>query len=470
MAHFMDSSAFARTGIVACAGALAALMIAGCEGKYGTTQPATPSLDAQLRQTLGNWGAVPIGPVPAQNPALVDLGRALFFDKLLSGNRDVSCASCHSPAMHIGDGLSLAVGTGATVSGTMRSLGSGRQFSPRNAPSLLNEGLGLFYLFWDGRVNEEGGPGGQFKTSTSIPLPAGVANLIAAQAMFPVVNRDEMRGKPGDLDRFGAPNELAQLGDSAFAGVWKGIMTRVLAVPQYVAKFNAAYPGIPTNALGFEHAANAIAAFEVQAFTRTGSPFDHYLARDDGALSTEAKRGALLFFGRARCSQCHSGPLLGGQQFASVAAPQLGPGVGASAPLDAGRGNVVGAGPSQTFWQFFFRVPPLRNVELTAPYMHDGAYPTLEAVVHHYNDVDKALRTYDPTTQLDPSVRSLYHGDATTINTLLNSLDGRLRQPLQLKDDELAQLVTFLKSLTDPSARDLSGIAPASVPSGLPVP
>src|SRR5439155_10431991 len=127
----------------------------------------------------------------------------------------------------------------------------------------------------------------------------------------------------------------------------------------------------------FEHAANAIAAFEVETFTKTNSAFDRYLARDDNALSVDAKRGALLFFGKARCSSCHNGPTLGGQSFASSAVPQLGPGTGTAAPLDAGRGDPAVSGVPQTP-RFFFRIPPLRNVELTAPYMHNGAYATLE--------------------------------------------------------------------------------------------
>jgi cytochrome c peroxidase len=101
--------------------------------------------------------------------------------------------------------------------------------------------------------------------------------------------------------------------------------------------------------------------------------------------------------------------------------------------------------------------------------MHDGAYATLEAVVHHYNNVDSAVKSYD-VSQLEPSLRSSYHGDAATIKTLLSSLDGRLQQPLALTEDEHKTLVAFLKSLTDPSARDMSGVIPTSVPSGLPVP
>src|SRR5262249_37044178 len=161
---------------------------------------------------------------------------------------------------------------------------------------------------------------------------------------------------------------------------WKATIARVLAVSAYVEKFNAAYPGIPTTQLGFEHAANAIAVFEIASFSKTDSPFDRYLARDDNALSPDAKRGALLFFGKAGCVPCHNGPLLGGQQFTNTGVPQLGPGVSPSAPLDAGRGDIVAGGPPQS-GRFTFRVSPLRNVELSAPYMHDGVYATLEAVV-----------------------------------------------------------------------------------------
>ena len=139
-----------------CAAAL--LLATACERSSSVEPPLDPTLDVELRQTLGQWGAVPIGPVELQNPALVDLGQSLFFDKILSGNRDISCATCHEPSLHAGDGLSLAVGTGGSGSGAARTLGAGRQFVPRNAPSLLNQGLGFFYLFWDGRVNEEMGP------------------------------------------------------------------------------------------------------------------------------------------------------------------------------------------------------------------------------------------------------------------------------------------------------------------------
>ena len=445
--------------------ALAVLPLAvGCKDGYTVSDPpADLTLDAQLRQTLRGWGVVPILAVAPQNPALVDLGRSLFFDKVLSGNRDIACATCHTPEDHATDALSLAIGTGGTGIGATRTLGPGRQFVPRNAPTLLNQGLGQFYLFWDGRVNEEGGIG-RFKAPPGIVFPSQVSNLLAAQAMLPVLNRIEMRGMPGDRDVSGAPNELATISDASPTEIWAAATKRLVAIQEYQAKFTAAYPSIPVSSLRFEHAANAIAAFQVQALTRVNSPFDQFLAGNDRAMSVEEKRGGLLFFGKARCSQCHSGPLLGGQQFANVGAPQIGPGVGAAAPLDIGRGEQF------TFkeYKFAFRVQPLRNVELTAPYMHSGAYPTLETVVRHYNNADSAQRSYD-RSRLSPAVAAMYHGDAATVQSVLETLDFRLREPLRLTLVEQGQLVAFLKSLTDPAARDLRSIAPASVPSGLSV-
>jgi cytochrome c peroxidase len=451
---------------------IAVALVAACDSNSidgPTTPEPTATLDVQVRQAIQPWGVVPLLPVVENNAALVDLGRALFFDKALSGNRDVACATCHNPATEAGDGRSLAVGTGAVVIGGLRTLGVGRQFTPRNAPSLFNSGLGLFYMFWDGRVSEFGGPTGRFRTPTDVTLPAGVSTLLAAQAMLPVTNRVEMRGEPGDKDVFGNANELALLPDTANAAIWNAVMRRLLSYSGYVEKFNAAYPGIPSTSLGFEHAANAIAAFERAAFAKTNTTFDRFLQHEDNAISVDAKRGALLFFGRGTCSSCHNGALLGGSGFASDGTPQLGPGTGPAAPLDGGGDPFGGGVVTATGPRFQFRVPALRNVELTAPYMHNGAYPTLEAVVRHYSNVDSAVTSYD-VTQLEPALRSTYHGDADTRQKLLASVDFRLRRNLGFTPEEQRQLVAFLKSLTDPAARDLSGVKPASVPSGLPVP
>ncbi len=455
-----------RSAFAMCLGLL--VLGTGCDRpRVPTEPPLVPAIDVELRQALAQWGAIPIGPVPYQAPALVSLGQALVFDKILSGNRDISCATCHHPQTHGTDGMSLAIGTGGTGQGPSRTLGAGRQFVPRSSPTLLNQGLRPFYLFWDGRISGHGS--GPFTSPPDVRIPTGVIpNLLAAQAMLPVLNRREMRGERGDVDVLGNPNELAQFSDSQYVDVWRAIMTRLLAIPEYATMFRAAFPTTPPAAFQFQHAATAIAAFLTRDFTRADSPFDRYLARDDAALTVEAKRGALLFFGRVQCVTCHNGALLGGERFANVGVPQIGPGTGRSVPLDLGRGGVDPINQNQ-FYRFAFRVPPLRNVELTAPYMHDGAYATLENVVRHYNDVPLAMRTYD-VSQLAPELRAMHHGEQPVITDVMSTLDFRFRSPLGLTETQRADLVAFLRSLTDPAARDLSGLVPARVPSGLPLP
>src|SRR3989441_9652322 len=96
-------------------------VVAGCDG-LAPPEALPPPLDTELRQTLSRWGVIPIGPMPAQDPALVDLGQALMFDKILSGNRDIACATCHLPSQHAADGLSLAIGTGGSGGGPARTL------------------------------------------------------------------------------------------------------------------------------------------------------------------------------------------------------------------------------------------------------------------------------------------------------------------------------------------------------------
>src|SRR5215471_9345003 len=144
------------------------LALGACVGTdHNFTEPA--NVDAELRQAIGVYGVVPIAAQPAQDSSLVALGRALFFDKELSGNRDVACATCHQPATAMGDAQPLAVGTGGVGVGPSRTPGSGRAFVPRNAPTLLNVALGLPYVFLDGRIS---GFNGTFTTPAGGALPA----------------------------------------------------------------------------------------------------------------------------------------------------------------------------------------------------------------------------------------------------------------------------------------------------------
>jgi cytochrome c peroxidase len=431
-----------------CSAVLLAIL-AGCAGEPKNG----PDIDAQLADRLNKANVTPLS-VPSPPPAQVALGQALMFDKILSGNRNISCATCHHPMQQTGDGIPLSIGEGATGLGPTRT-GPGA-FIPRHAPDLFNRGAPQWaLLFWDGRVAAKAGGG--FTTPAGAALPAGVASVLAAQAMFPVESRDEMRGVPGE-----AGNELGEIAGD-FPAVWNGIMQRLRAIPKYDTLFQAAF-GQSVNAVGFESAANAIAAFQAAAFARYDTPFDAYVAGNRSALTDQQKRGALLFFGKANCAKCHLGPLLSDQKFHNIAVPQLGPGRGPLPGLDAGREEQTGLASDR----FRFRTPPLRNVALTAPYFHNGAFATLLGAVKHYVNVTRSLQTYDPS-QLPPALQPTVRNDPTVRAQVLATLDPIVADTLVIQDAQITDIVAFLQSLTDPSARDLTRFIPASVPSGLPV-
>jgi cytochrome c peroxidase len=318
-------------------------------------------------------------------------------------------------------------------------------------------------MFWDNRAS--GSPQQGFLSPAGNMLPPGLDSVLAVQAMFPPTSADEMRGRPGNVDKFGQPNMVGSLGEYDFPGIWDYLMERLLAIPEYVDLFRKAYPSVLTEDLGFQHAANAIAAFEIEAFTLLDSPWDRYVTGDDGALCDDAKRGALLFYGRAGCFECHAGNLLTDQQPHNIGVPQLGPGKGDDAPLDLGLARETG----NAIDRFKFRTPPLRNVAATGPWTHNGAFTTLEAVVsHHLQDKATALRAYD-VTQLDPALRETVQNDAQTISAILVTLDPAVQVPRNLTDQEIDQLISFLETLTAPSIFNLRDQIPDHVPSGLPV-
>ncbi|MDA1195342.1 MAG: c-type cytochrome [Planctomycetota bacterium] len=435
-----------------------------------TPPPAPSALDLALAAQLeGRDVATPPAP-RAPAAALVTLGQALFFDKELSGNRNIACATCHHPSTGSGDDLSLPIGQGGTGLGAVRQLASGA-IIPRNAPPLFNRGLPEFErMFWDSRVRRQ--PGGVLITpepALNGPNPAASAivdeldSALAAQAIFPLTSAAEMRGAPGENELADAPSNLA---------VWARIMQRLVGtqggtvggLDGYRALFRAAYPQITdTDQLSIGHVGRALAAFEDAAFRALNSPWDRYLAGDLAALTDDAKRGATLFYGRADCSRCHGGPVQTDHRHHSIAIPQVGPGREANGD-DLGRFEQTGDLDDV----YAFRTPTLRNVELTGPYMHDGAYTSLEAAIAHYDDPVGHLQRYD-AGQLAPLLRPLVDRDLLRNQARADALSGILRPPPRLNPQDVADLAAFLRSLTDVSSRDLGALVPASVPSGLPV-
>ncbi len=433
------------------------LVISACNPSTGGGKPDS-MLDKNLQDLLNANNISELDFGPKQDSIKVALGRLLMYDKELSGNRDIACATCHRGTLETTDKLSLSIGTGGKGSGTNRTMGINRNRVPRNAPEVFNRGAPEWHsMFWDSRVS--GDPIHGFKTPAGNLLPKGLENVLAAQAMFPVTSDDEMRGRAGDKDVNGQVNEIAAIDGTDLPAIWDAIMKRLLAIKFYERAFAKVYPNVPKSQLGFQHAANAIAAFEIDAWTTPNSPFDQYLAGNKDALSDAAKRGGILFYGKANCVACHSGNLLTDQKHHNIAAPQIGPGKGSKAPLDLG----LFLETKNRADLFAFRTPPLRNVSLTGPYMHNGAYTNLEAAVRHYNNVADAVKNYD-VNQLEPSLRSTVLKKYPAV--FLATLDPQIKT-LNLSDTEINELLAFLEALTDPV--DLSLNIPKIVPSGLPV-
>jgi cytochrome c peroxidase len=412
------------------------------------------TLVSTVRSLAAGRGIVPLPQAPHVRPALARLGRALAFDKILSGNRNISCMTCHLPQLATGDGRSLPIGTGGIGLGPARALVSGN-IIPRNAPPLFNLHA-MPALFFDGRVSVDAG--GQFHTPAGAQLTPAMTRVfefgaLSAQPLFPVVNTQEMRGTTG--------NHLAALPDTDFQGIWTAAMQRLGRIPRYRAMFEEAYPGTRFENMSFAYATNAIAGFIIGYFTFDRSPWDRFLGGDDDALTTDQLLGAQDFL-TLKCSICHNGSTFSDLQFHDVALAQFGPGEGvAPNPRDDfGRMNATG-NPADIYR---FRTAPLRNIELTGPYGHAGQFKALRAFVAHYSQSDIALRNYDPS-QIDPIL----------FGTLINNVDAvlaardTLLQGVVIPDTVVDRLTTYMSALTDPRARDLRSVTPARVPSGLPI-
>ena len=428
------------------------------------TEHKSQSLDQQLRQKLAHHNISQVTPPSPQPPALVALGRNLFFEKEISGRRNISCATCHNPVLGSADAQSQSRGQGAIGLGPARRQNGEAyfQFLPRNTPSLWNRGVPQWdTMFWDGRLG--GTPDSGFFSPAGADTPQNFSSALTAFAIIPVTPDEEMRGFPGQADIFGQSNEMSELGNEDFVQIWELVTARVRDHDAYNDLLAAAFPGVPESELDISHISEAIGAFMTEEFTALNSPFDRYLKGNNKALSKQAKRGALLFYGRANCVNCHSGGLQTDLDFHNIAAPQVGTGRGDAAPLDLGRGAIT-ENPADNFK---FRTPSLRNIALEAPYFHNGAFAKLSDAVRHHLDPQASLNNYD-ASQIEPELAGMFVNDADTLNTLLSTLSPKLYvsgNPLSKR--EINQLLAFLSALTDPDSLNKLDVVPDQLPSGL---
>ena len=350
------------------------------------------------RRALARIAQPPLGlppvPIPADNPpsaAKIALGRKLAFDRRLSHNGTMSCALCHLPEQ------------GFTNNDLARPIGVEGRSLRRNAPTLLNVAYQRT-LFHDGRDS-----------------------ALETQVIGPLIARNEMANPSIGY-----------------------VIARIAALPDYAGLFEAAFGAGPS----IDRLGQAIASWE-RTLLAADSPFDrwHYGSEED-ALTAQQKRGFALFTGKAGCAACH---LVGEQHalftdhafhdsglgyFNSAVAPALSDPVpveiapGVAVPMSRAAIRSVGLPPESDLgrhevtldpadlWRF--KTPSLRNVGLTAPYMHDGSLRTLEVVVRFYDNGGHDHPGLDP-----------------------------LIQHIGLAEDEIAALVAFLRSLTGANVAEL---------------
>lgn len=398
-----------------------------------------------------------------------ELGQLLFYDPLLSGNRNIACATCHHPRFGTSDGLSLGIGEGGEGVGDERVFGAGEYRAerrvPRNAPALWNLGAREFTtLFADGRVSHSDLYDTGFDSPAEEFLPPGLTDIVAVQAMFPVTADVEMAGDKNENE---IPGAVSRRVDYA----WQLIAERVAAIPEYAELFSAAFDDVENAAdIEMRHIANALSAFQRFEFRADDSPFDRYLRGDDNALTSLQKTGMSLFYGRANCAQCHSGVLQTDHKFHNIGLPFIGPGRTRRFDFkarDMGRINETDLAADA----YKFRTPSLRNVTETGPYGHNGAYTELADMIRHHTDPNGFLATYrlalahlPKANHLNPD--TLLWADHQERQRLLSTLTD---VPVVLTEPELSAIRAFMFALTDSaSLKGRLGI-PQTVPSGLPV-
>ena len=424
----------------------------------------TPGFGAELPPAVVDNDYRPVDLAEAK------LGRDLFYDPILSGNKTIACATCHHPNFATADGVSLSFGDGGI------GLGPDRVFDPnnkpeeripRNAPALFNLGAHEFrVMFHDGRLEEDPTFPGGIRTPLDADMLEGFASVLSAQTMFPVLSRDEMAGSFRENDVALAVRQGRITGEG---GAWDILSKRVADIPDYSDRFIDIYPDVVAREdIGFTDISNAIAAFMEWEWRSDGSEFDAVL-RGEIELTGAAQRGMELFYGSGHCSSCHSGPFQTDHKFHAMGTPQIGPGKSATFEThfrDDGRFRVTGKEDDR----FAFRTPSLRNVVHTAPYGHAGAHADLATFLQAHADPIRGLTEYDLEMAVLPEFD---HDDFVIMSTpseVQVIADAVSVEPVSLTDGQISNLIAFLDTLTDTESINGRLGIPTSVPSGLPVP
>jgi cytochrome c peroxidase len=456
----------------------------GLDNELASTLAAagfTGTIQSQLEQRLGR----PI------DPKMADLGRLLFHDKILALHDDNPCAGCHGAANGFGDSQPMAIG----VDNNDR-VGPNRR-GPRNqrrSPGISNT---IFYraLMWTPRFVALSGDPFHSPQGFEFPPPenviTGEPTLLAAQGSLPSTELVEMAGFTGTckfdvLDPRlcvfddGHGQELPAPVDGFFNfPIQAAVDARLNDNATYRQKFGEVFnDGKPLKKGGITISMRRRAIAEFQAYvTAADAPLDRFARGERGALTAAQKRGALLFFGKAKCVSCHQVAGASNEMFSDfephrIGGPQIAPGFG------PGRGNTIfdGEGQNEDFGfmqtegdpalKYTFRTAPLRNLKAATAFFHNGAFGTVSAAIRHHLDPIASLENYDTAEQDVPD--DLVEGPFEDILAL--GLDPQLGK-VRLNDGEIDDLADFVENgLTDPKVFTFCSLVPSEVPSGMPLP
>lgn len=445
----------------------------------------TGTMQSQLEKKLGR----------RIDPKLADLGRLLWFDKFTGLHSDNTCGGCHSPANGFGDTQSIAIGV------QNNNLVGPHRTGPRNqrrAPSAVNSAF-FPSLMWNGRFSADSGDPFDNSQGYTFPEPEGtkrfpandrnVLHLLVAQAHIPPTELVETAGFTGtrgtigpEFDQFddGLGGKVPPPDSNGYRNepIRQAVLARLNATPAYRSLFGALFPSVRAGrSIDFTMFGKAIAEFEF-TLVFANAPLDRFARGDHQAMTSSQKRGALLFFGKANCVQCHAVAGPSNEMFSDfkmhvIGVPQIAPFFG------VGKGNVIfdGPGKDEDFGleqvtrnpddRYKFRSSPLRNVALQPAFFHNGSFGRLEDAIRHHLNVTASVGNYNPKTAGIDRDLTLRMGP---MEPVLQRLDPLLAKAIVLSQGEFIDLVAFVRDgLLDEAAKkeNLCNLAPQTVPSGL---
>jgi cytochrome c peroxidase len=500
-----------------CAVALPLMAVAWVSAQSGSGETELRGI-LKARGLKGDAILSRVNPIPAMNDPMVVLGKALFFTKALSADREVACVTCHHPFYGFGDNLPISPGVDAeypdrigpgrkrrkTDAHQTPVFGKGDAPMPRNSPTLIGLAFWDKSITWDGTVySETGTPGmsgvdGRIIAPVDTPPVRGMFThpllprsdfltyeekwdkgmpISSGHGLLPAAVNAAMRGRA-----FGAKSaptmplqtdlEVRQALAAAI-GNYGGPLP-ALPKNEWQPLFRRAYddPNGPVEKLITANKISvAIASYE-RTMTFTSTPWKAYVQGDDGAIGASAKRGALLFYkpiasGGADCGSCHSGDFFTDEEYWVIAVPQIGRGKTdvnnrKDGIDDWGRAHVTGHRADK----YAYRTPTLLGVEVTGPWGHSGVFNTLKEVVRHHLNPETSIREFDfAKVSTDGGPLQLNFSKQHTeyaLNTLKKQRAAGMKGVLTdvtLTDAQVDDVVEFLKTLTDPCLKDRACLA-----------